>query len=207
MPPHPPPPTTTKVSSMIPATENPKDLFSLWVMVRILRRPLVHSSNLPSCLVLFTYGVSDTWKSRKWRLPRGVMRLQTRAQERTTLTLRETQPPLYCSMTVYRTAHMLQDSSGYDTHHRWLPDWWGPLSEPHTSPVMFFQPSQKQNLKPKSFFTRDSVYQPGHRTAQNTGGRASLYKPRGSLWTLETHVHFSATKLTAAQSQAGQIWT
>lgn len=192
---------------MIPATENPKDLFFFWVMVRILKRPLVHSQQLAKLLGAVHVLSSWRWKSRRWCLPGVAMRLQTRAQERTTLTPRETQLPLYCSMTVYRTAHVLQDSSGYDTQNRWLSDWWGTLSEPHTSPVMFFQPSEKQNLKPKSFFTRDSVHQPGHRIAQNTRGRASLYKPWGSLWTLETHVHFTATKLTSAQSQAGQIWT
>lgn len=45
----------------------------------------------------------------------------------------------------YRIVHVLRDYFGYNTHHRWLCNLQGTLSEPHTCPVMFFPQSQQRN--------------------------------------------------------------
>ena len=88
-----------KASCMFPATENPKNLSFLWVIINILRSTLAHSqqfAKVPGAV----HGLNFRNRASGRRsLQVGWMRLQTRAQEKTTLTHSETQLPLYCSMT------------------------------------------------------------------------------------------------------------
>lgn len=89
-----------KVSCMFPATENPKNLFFLWVIINVLKCTLPHSQQLAKVLGAVHVLNSRNGASRRRSLQVGRMRLQTRAQEKTTRTHSETQLPLYCSMTV-----------------------------------------------------------------------------------------------------------
>lgn len=114
-----------------------------------------------------------------------------------------------CSRTSVAMTHTTDGSAIQGEHYPSHTLLWLCFCNNHNNRTLFSTEREAANyVKPKSSLTHDRVYQPGHRTAQNTRGLDfTLWITRQLVNTGHTHIFITVTTVTDAQSEPGQSWT
>lgn len=114
-----------------------------------------------------------------------------------------------CSATSLAVIHTADGSATHRERYLSHTPLWLCFSNNPNNRTLFSKAREVTNcLKAVSSSTRDSVYQPGHRTAQNTRGLGcTLWVPRQLVSTGHARKSIAVTESTDTQNEPGQIWT